>query len=237
MFRKEIIYKGNLTILFCIILCCVCVGFFNRGSSPYNQNPNLSRKVVGSERDTYYMAPLKSFDTVVFFSDLIIKGHVVGEPIQDQKTIEYALISSKNGHLPEIPVSLVKVNIDEVFKGDITENEIILLQEGIVGDDESLETKVKNDGEYIFFLLKSEFKGNDIYIAYRKEVGIMKVEKASKNNITTYSLSREPLLTRYDDIDIKILLNDISTSLNRTKNISVKDAYELYYDMSLDVAE
>lgn len=242
---KKFLNKKIFLSFFSLSLCFVCVGFFSNGSSRYNKNPDLSKKIVGSEGDRYSIAHLKSFDQVVYFSDLIIKGQVIGDSIQESKRLEYVLETDKIEQLPEIPVSLVKIKVNEIIKGNIDGEEILLLQEGLVNDDTSLETKVKKDDNYIFFLIKDKFEDQDVYIAYRKEVGLMKMNNKNKSFLTkgidnkndkstTFSLSKEEELAKYDDIDVQIIEEDIISSLDKTQDISVEDAYDLYYNLELN---
>ncbi len=246
-------YLFSKRIFIIVPFLCVSfmfIGFSSNTNSRYNKSPDLSKKIVGSENDKYFMTNLESFDQVVYFSDLIVKGHVIGEPIQEYKSLDYISLNEKVNEVPQIPVSLVNFKIDEVIKGDIQSDEIVVLQEGLVYNDNSLETKLYEDGSYILFLISTEFEGKNVYSAYRKEVGIVKLNESDINtnsksislfsdsndelDVTTYSLSKDLEMSKYDDIPINIIEEDIQTSLDATDDLSYDDAVKKYYGFELD---
>ena len=223
--------KLIISIVGCLALSLCAVGTYlftsystNSASTnlAYNENPDVSKKVVGSnELLASKMAPV-SIDDITKYADLIVIGTVVSKPTNKQIDFPFPNDEMKKGamgtskEVPKVNLACTQIKVSEVLYGKLrnaNSNEITLAQIGQAGND-SGETKVVNGQKYLL-VLQNHPDDINRYSSAIAEEGIFKINSKKAKSIlgsieeTTTSLSDDKFTSRYDDVSLDVLKKDI----------------------------
>jgi len=187
----------------------------------YNDNPDLSGKVVGSLKNDFlcrYRA--ETMEVLLEQADLIIEGEVVSDgttkteyfSLGDEAAEEKLEKMFPGKSAPAYNVTSSQIKVNRVLYGDVDTDTIELHQFGSAGSDNG-ETKVRKGRKMIFILRKHPDKEN-VYSSVDFEDGLFEVDEDNK----LLSLSDNMLTAKYDGLDAKTLEKDISKALKKLKN-------------------
>lgn len=207
--------------LFTSIGCVIAATILATGCSlstignTYNENPDLSRKVVGSKSAFALseMEPIKTIDDLVDDPEIEI---VVGEVISDGEKQQFNMYGDEEaaqqelemGRNPYMPCTITKVRVEESIYGDFSENsEFELFQLG-VPDDDGGQTKVKNGERLVMLLRPSGIEGR--YYSCNVEHTMFYLDE---NDMIT-SMSDELICARYDGTSKNFLVKDLLDALD-----------------------
>jgi len=169
----------------------------------YNPNPDLSKKIVGSNNSFMSrMMPQILYD-VYASSTCVIIGSVL-----DDSTVVPTELESVSGFSSKIYHTIASIRVLETVSGTAPSSDIIRYRQ-IGSDDYILQTKVKK-GETCVFILKY-FQDIDQYMATAFEESIFYLD--GNNRLT--SMSDQLFAAKYDGIDLRILLEDIQEMQDR----------------------
>lgn len=204
--------KKIILIIPAIILLFSVTTYFN-GNHKYNENPDLSKKIVGSKSLIMERLPITNMDQITQGADLIVIGKVITSPENTQIEFPFGnedmkkhAMEKSNGKIPKVNLACSKIKIQEILYGNSSSDVITLAQ---VGNSESDigETKVKKEDKMLFILQRHPDEPNK-YSSVEAEEALFKID----NNNKTLSLSDNKFTSRYDDIDCEILKNDIKSA-------------------------
>ena len=191
--------------------CCVAVLFSLFGcakESRYNEAPDLSKKVVGSDNLMTTKVPLKSVSDMAKLSDVIVTGTVVSdsEVIQFNSSgnEEYAAAAAQKGINVYLPATIATVKITKIIDGSPADETIQVFQLG-EPHKADMQTKLEN-GDSVLLIL-SEFD-NGYYQAVDLENSIFYVD--DNNRLT--SMGNEMMCARYDNRPVSLLLEDLAAA-------------------------
>ena len=191
--------------------CCVAVLFSLFGcakESRYNEAPDLSKKVVGSDNLMTTKVPLNSVSDMAKLSDVIVTGTVVSdsEVIQFNSSgnEEYAAAAAQKGINVYLPATIATVKITKIIDGSPADETIQVFQLG-EPHKADMQTKLEN-GDSVLLIL-SEFD-NGYYQAVDLENSIFYVD--DNNRLT--SMGNEMMCARYDNRPVSLLLEDLAAA-------------------------
>ena len=216
--KKRVIF---CSISLALIISCTVIVYLKKPKSIYNQNPDLSTKIIGSNNYVQDRIPADTVDDLVEGSDLIIIGEVLDTGVEGTFNIfgddkKAQAFKEKYGTDPYWPTTTVRIKVHKTIAGKIGDvNEIQYLQLG-KPDVPDLQTKVKKSQKLVMILRNSDKEG--VYYANKAERSIFYVDE--NDNLT--SMSDEIICARYDGISIRVLEND----LMKTEYIQNEMAYE-----------
>lgn len=152
--------------------------------------------------------------------DVIIRGTVVS----DDKEVIVSLSDGTTANLEQkfnskypdktfgYNTTQATVNIDKVLFSNVeglkNGDSITFSQMGNYETDE-MQTKVKKDKKYVFFL-KFDAERN-VYASVAFEEGLFEIDDNNKSR----SLSKNKELSKYDGIDLSVLEDDIAKAINK----------------------
>jgi len=205
----------KIKIIICAFLVTLIgcgIAFFSSKSTIYNTSPNISAKVVGSEKLSTYRIPFNSIDELVSKSDLVILGEVISDGttikqnfnLPDPAKSKLNTLKSGSDKTSTITVTQATVKIDKVLYGDTYLEEIKFDQLGKAGNDD-FQTKVKKNQKVILALKKNT---NDSYASVDLEDGVFSVNENNK----VFSFSKNIAFAKYDSLDLNVLIEDIKKS-------------------------
>lgn len=177
----------SILVFVFLIASASCIFAFYDVPVKYNDNPDLSGKVVGSLKN-----------------DFLCRFRAEAAEEKFEK-----MFPGKNAPAYNVTSSQIKVN--RVLYGDIDTDSIELHQFGSAGNDDG-ETKVRKGRKMIFILRKHPDKEN-VYSSVDFEDGLFEVDNDNK----LLSLSDNMLTAKYDGLDTKILEKDINKVLKKRK--------------------
>ncbi|KNY27578.1 hypothetical protein [Pseudobacteroides cellulosolvens] len=187
-----------------------------------NENNISDTKIIGSKSfdETAFRIKINSIDEILKFADLV----AIGKVIDDGKTVEtefplpggesqakklkamYPNINTK------MEVTHTNVQIEKVIYGSSPTTDIITVgQMGQAGNDEG-ETKIKRE-QKVLLILKKHPGTDNLYSSVDAENGLFKIEKNSK----VISFSDNEAVSKYDNNNVDILVNDITNGLKKQK--------------------
>ena len=184
----------------------------------YNKNPEVSSKIVGSELVNASRIAPESLDDILKHADVVIIGKVdskamlIKKPfINDElKALEEKVIAaSEEDRKLTFNISQVEVKVQEVVYGDVDSKTILFNQLGMPENDD-YQTKVKN-GQKMLFVLKKNDDGT--YASVDFEEGLFEL----LDNETSLSMSKNPNIAKYDNVNQDILFNDIEDYFKKDK--------------------
>lgn len=180
----------------------------------YNNNPDVSKKVVGSKDSlitsfAFRIQP-KSLDDVTRFADLIIIGEVISNPVDHLIDFVSEDIKESAAKNSKVNVAYSQVKVEKNLYGSTNSEVITLAQLGKANSD-SDETKVKN-GDRMVMLLRKDPDHDNVYYSADMENGLFIVDENKK----TLSLSDNKIISRYDGIDVNILIDDLGKAKKKT---------------------
>ena len=191
--------------------CCVAVLFSLFGcakESRYNEAPDLSKKVVGSDNLMTTKVPLNSVSDMAKLSDVIVTGTVVSdsEVIQFNSSgnEEYAAAAAQKGINVYLPATIATVKITKIIDGSPADETIQVFQLG-EPHKADMQTKLEN-GDSVLLIL-SEFD-NGYYQAVDLENSVFYVD--DNNRLT--SMGNEMMCARYDNRPVSLLLEDLAAA-------------------------
>jgi hypothetical protein len=181
-----------------------------------SDNKKFNTKVVGSDLNN---GSFKSGNTIMYFEKIKLKdldqlvehsdAFVLAEVIQDAETV----IKENPKGMPEDPAtfttySVTEIKVIDTLYGNIDSEILTFTQIGEPGNSEG-ETKVIKGEKYLFALNKHDWG----YNSSAQEEGIFKIV----NNNKIYSLTDNPVMSKYDNLDLDKLKKDLSKSFNKKK--------------------
>lgn len=198
--------KRIVTCFFCVVILLSLFGCAKE--SRYNETPDLSKKVVGSDNLMATRVPLKSVTEMAELSDIIVTGTVVSdsEVIQFNSSgnDEYAAAAAEKGINVYIPATIATVKITKMIDGNLTDETIQVFQLG-EPHTADMQTKLEN-GDSVLLML-SEFD-NGYYQSVDLENSVFYVDE---NNQLT-SMGKEMMCAQYDDRPVSLLLEDLAAA-------------------------
>jgi hypothetical protein len=207
----------GIAVLIFSVLVFKNVGL-NTDNAKYNLNADNSKKVIGSKslQQTMTIIPYESIDQIIKDADLVCIGRVIseGKTLLDEAQYPKELtdkLASKGKHPPRYNVCQSKIEIEETLLGE-TDSKIITLEQLGAAGNNSGETKVKLKDKMLFILQQHDDDKN-VYSSVALEEGMFKLQDNNKS----LSLTDNPVMTKYDDIDSKILIRDIKKSIEKIK--------------------
>ncbi len=221
--EKKNITKKLLAAAGCIVLMAgVITGsllFLNRDTSRYNENPDLSQKIVGSKvfNNSGDSLPNETIEDIFDFTEYIIVGEVVSDGVADQFNMfgdnEVSKADLEAGIDPYIPCTITKIRVEESILGDIPEgSEISFFQLGVPESDGG-QTKVKK-GERLVMGLQGPNEAGQ-YLSGDVENTIFYLDE---NNKVT-SMSDELLCARYDGTSKDFLVKDLLVAMENIEKM------------------
>lgn len=182
-----------------------------RKTVQYNTNPDVSSKVVGSEKFEAFRIPSSSMEELLDSADLIILGDILTNGNNKEKTINASSeqdtkFMAQFSKLPTYGVVQADVKVKEVIYGDtqLEGTTIKFSQLGRAGNDD-YQTKAKKGNQMLLILRKAEEENT--YASVDFEDGMFLVDKNENNKLL--SLSKNILVAKYDGLDLKVLKDDI----------------------------
>lgn len=182
-----------------------------RKTVQYNTNPDVSSKVVGSEKFEAFRIPSSSMEELLDSADLIILGDILTNGNNKEKTINASSeqdtkFMAQFSKLPTYGVVQADVKVNEVIYGDtqLEGKTIKFSQLGEAGNDD-YQTKAKKGNQMLLILRKAEEENT--YASVDFEDGMFLVDKNENNKLL--SLSKNILVAKYDGLDLKVLKDDI----------------------------
>lgn len=202
----------KLAIVICLAIVIglsVVSIFYLSNSSKYNQNPDISGKIVGSKDLLMDTMPMTSVDDLTKYADLIVIGKVISPAVDTE--IEFPFPnedlkqSAMKGYskVPTVALACSRIQIEETLYGESKSDIITLAQLGKANNNRG-ETKVKN-GDRMLFILQKHHDKTDVYSSALAEDGLFIID----NNDKVTSLSDNMFTSRYDGISKDILKADI----------------------------
>lgn len=203
---------ATITLISALILAVGVIQITNKSKTvQYNTNPNISSKVVGSEKVNGFRIPSSSMDELLDYAELVVVGEVLTEG--NTKKIPLNASSEQNAKfmaqfskLPTYEVVDADFKVNEVIYGDSTleGTTIKFSQLGRAGNDD-YQTKAKKGNQMLLILRKAEEENT--YASVDFEDGMFLVDKNENNKLL--SLSKNILVAKYDGLDLKVLKDDI----------------------------
>ena len=164
---------------------------------------STEEKFVGS-KDTagfnYLMEVYKSVEEIKLESDLIVIASYSSKPTERCNKDETLGTESY--------WSTYSMNIEKVYKGDVSEGSVITFGQNGKPDSDEYETKIKKDQRYLLFLFQKDTEltnGEIIYDAAGAEQGIVEI----KENNKLYSYYDIGIMPEYDGSDFVKLEDQI----------------------------
>jgi len=196
-----IVFFLIISVMFTVLAC---------GNSRYNNNFDISTKIVGSKSFFVDSIIPENMDQVVAHATDIIIGTVTDDG--SAGTYSYSGIKEIDEKFAEITGSsklictLSNIEVEQVVMGDIQNGStIVYFQIGTPGDNQG-QTKVKK-GDHILIMLRSS-DSEGVYFAGNGEESVFYLDK---NNRLT-SQSDFAICARYDGISLDILIEDIKAT-------------------------
>lgn len=195
---KKLIKGKHLAELFLVFVFCIfAFTGCNSTASRYNENPDVSKKIIGSDNGfiSKFMPP--NLETILANSTVVIMGEV----LEDDNVYTFPAISPDEDELGI--GTIAKVKVIETIAGTQPSEEIISYYQCGAPKTDNLQTKVKK-GQKCIFILKY-FEDKDYYYSAAMEEGIFMVDE----NNELLSMSKQKFCAKYDGIKKDILIEDI----------------------------
>lgn len=174
-----------------------------------NHTDKQSNKIVGSKLadNTFHFnrEPIDSIDELLGYADLVVIGTVKTDAVT---VVEKLPDNPNNTGLRELKVAYSEVEIEETLFGNSTSKTITFKELGEAGKNNE-QTKVKKGDKVLLVLHKGEKE--NLYASVAFEDGVFNL----KNEKQVFSLSDNPVLTKYDNKDINLLKDDFIKSKNK----------------------
>lgn len=187
--------------------------------SEYNLNPDVSKKVVGSEVLLMEKISPSSIDQITDDADLVVIGKVISGPVDteidfpfDNEDMKKSALEASKGKMPKVALACSKIKIEEILQGESSSDIITLAQFGKSTNDNG-ETKVKEGNRMILSLQRHPDDPNK-YSSTNAEEGLFIIDDNGK----TLSMSDNKFTSRYDGIDYNILKRDMKNGKKKEKN-------------------
>lgn len=221
--------KSFITILIIIIIICSLIiiiacskndkeqaGYTEKPEQvEYNENPDLSSKVVGSAltSPSAVRELLTTVDDLIKNADLIIIGKVLDNGVPGEYNTFGSLDKDTEDLFKERGVSTkssctyTQIKVMEVIGGRKPEtDEIVLFQLGKPGVDD-IQAKVKKD-EVLLMILRESTETKNLYYAHNLEDSLFYID----DNDKVLSMSHTLICARYDGLAKDILIRDLKQS-------------------------
>lgn len=198
------------TVMMVIAISALTV--FTPACSRYNLNPELSSKNVLSKAADNGLARVESRIEATRIEDLIRSAaSIVTCTVQDVSPATEIVLNEGNTPLlkkaGEIQLTVTRsiIRITDVLYGDESQKTMLIQQ---IGDSVSGETKREKGKDYVLFLEQRDgyFRTCDY------ENGIYSVTDGK-----TRSQGNNRQLSKYDNRDVSLLLNDVRRNLNKER--------------------
>ena len=198
--------KRFFAYLFCAVVLLSLFGCAKE--SRYNEAPDLSKKVVGSDNLMATKVPLKSVAEMAKLSDIIVTGTVVSDSevvqFNSSGNDEYAAAAAEKGINVYLPATIATVKITKMIDGSLADETIQVFQLG-EPHTADMQTKLEN-GDSVLLML-SEFD-NGYYQAVDLENSVFYVD--ANNRLT--SMGKEMMCAQYDGRPVSLLLEDLAAA-------------------------
>lgn len=183
----------------------------------YNLNPDVSYKIVGSKDVPMEIDTIDNIKKLTQYGDAIVVGKIVSQPkeIKYNYTTGYEEldkdIKGDIGNNLYVKLTVSEVEIEEILCGEVNSSKINLAQVGTIEGDRG-QTKVKY-GDKMLMIIKQFRNDKTMYSPAIAEDGLFIIRPDN----TTYSLSDNLFTSKYDNINYKILKEDIIKQLKKDK--------------------
>lgn len=209
---RRCVKKTNaISIAILLILCILAMTACQSSGHRYNENPDVSRKYVGSDHGIIDRELPVSFDHLLVSATTVI----IGEVLEDDILYTFDPFGSGTPNSEKIALlrnsgkgTIAKVKVLETIAGAKPSQEIVDYYQLGEPKNDLNQTKVKTGQKCVFILRYSENKKR--YSSTSYEDGVFLLEE---NNKLT-SMSDKPFCARYDGIDLDILIEDVNNSKN-----------------------
>ena len=216
---KKIWISGGCILAVALI---ATVGLLNVNKSVYNENPDLSQKIVASKSFFPDQVQVETVDDLLKSTELIIIGEVISDGEEEAFNIygsgeaaeELANAALKNGNNPYMPSTISKVRVLETIYGDMPENSEIEFFELGSPNILDFQTKVQKGEKLIMLLRPSDTEG--MYYASNVEHSMFYLD--GEDEIT--SMSDELICARYDGLSKEILIQDLQEGMEDKKELN-----------------
>ncbi len=210
--------KAQWSVMSILILAALLFAWHvisGQTTSRYNENPDVSSKIIGSLDSSGTRFPPKSMEELIDRSEFIVIGTVTTDAINIKRPIRSGTpldqkFEDKFNKTPTYTTAAVQVQVEEVLYGEIDQQEITYSQLGNAKS-HSKQTKVKKRDQVVLFLKKSQEDGRYTSIAF--EEGVFTILPENK------LLSQSPykFAAKYDEISLDILKEDVASIVNKIK--------------------
>ena len=198
--------KRFVAALFCAVVLLSLFGCAKE--SRYNEAPDLSKKIVGSDNMMATKVPLKSVAEMANLSDVIVTGTVISDSqviqFNSSGNEEYAAAAAEKGINVYLPATIATVKITKIIDGNFSDETIQVFQLG-EPHTADMQTKLENGDSVLLMLSKFD---NGYYQAVDLENSVFYVDE----NNRLISMGKELMCARYDGRRVSLLLEDLAAA-------------------------
>ena len=191
-----------------IVWAMGCILLLSGCNQAHDENPS-GTKYIGSDVLPVSKAGGQTVEIMSDIADVILVGTVVSRGSEYVESLVFEDIPEmyvKDNHVSKMQLTQFEVEIQDVLKGDVSSDRLFFGQNGAPDSDVGT-TKVHKNCTYPMFLVEDEDK--HIFYSVSFEDGLFEVLADG----TVVSMSNEPALAKYDNVQFSELGADIEKAL------------------------